>query len=418
MSIFFAVPYTILTATYLFLIWGIKRANPLFFFVIFQWIIGVGSLLLLDLDNVADQVYGVVIFLSQLLFICGAFIGIKKFNLRKNFKKFYNLPVELDLIFKRRLIAILTLISIIIVIVYYQVIGYNLLITTLSNPLDELDFKSLRLATYSGENYFAPGFVNQFKNILLPLGMATILLTLFVKRRMALFYLSLIVFGFFFAYALLGTGQRAPLVYAIGAIGMGLSIIYKIPLRTILIFFIALVTVFTIISLNFGGVKTDGIFNAYSSFFVRIFFIDQYEGLLGFRYIYELNHPWFYEWFQGLLGILPGHPGSDLDHILYSNLHGTSRGTSSLSIPGSTYYNGSLISVVAVYFILGILYAYLYNRMISGRRTIVRSLGYGGLIFISSVFVMGSPIVLINKGALAFILVLFIRKLYFGRSSL
>ena len=272
MSIFFAVPYTILTATYLFLIWGIKRANPLFFFVIFQWIIGVGSLLLLDLDNVADQVYGVVIFLSQLLFICGAFIGIKKFNLRKNFKKFYNLPVELDLIFKRRLIAILTLISIIIVIVYYQVIGYNLLITTLSNPLDELDFKSLRLATYSGENYFAPGFVNQFKNILLPLGMATILLTLFVKRRMALFYLSLIVFGFFFAYALLGTGQRAPLVYAIGAIGMGLSIIYKIPLRTILIFFIALVTVFTIISLNFGGVKTDGIFNAYSSFCTNFFY--------------------------------------------------------------------------------------------------------------------------------------------------
>ena len=81
MSIFFAVPYTILTATYLFLIWGIKRANPLFFFVIFQWIIGVGSLLLLDLDNVADQVYGVVIFLSQLLFICGSFIGIKIFNL-------------------------------------------------------------------------------------------------------------------------------------------------------------------------------------------------------------------------------------------------------------------------------------------------------------------------------------------------
>jgi oligosaccharide repeat unit polymerase len=411
-NIFLAVLYTVLTTTYLFLIWDIKRANPLFYFIIFQWIISIGSLLLLDLNNIVDQVYGVVIFLSQLLFIFGAFMGIQIFNLRKNFRIFYNLPVEFDLIFTRRLVAILTLFSIIIVLIYYQAIGYNLLSEMALGPTsDLLDFKSLRLATYSGENYYAPGFVNQFKNILLPLGLTVILLTLFAKRKMVLFYISLIAFGLFLAYALLGTGQRAPLAYAIAAIVMGLSIIHKIPLRLILVLFVAFVAVFSIISFNSGRVETSDIFRVYSSFFVRIFFIDQYDGLLGFRYIYELDHPWFYEWLQGLLGILPGHPGSNLDHELYANLHGTSRGTSSLTFPGSTYYNGSLAFVIVVYPILGILYSYLYYRMISGRRTVVRSLGYGGLIFISSVFVMGSPVVLLNKGALAFILVLFIRKL-------
>jgi oligosaccharide repeat unit polymerase len=234
---------------------------------------------------------------------------------------------------------------------------------------------------------------------------------------MFLFYISLIVFGAFLLYALFGTGQRAPLVYVIATIAMGLNVLYKVRLKWIAVLGTALIILFAIISINSGRVDTNNTLHPITSIFIRIFYIDQYESMLGFRYIYELEYSWFYDWFQGILGILPGHSGSSLDHDLYNNLHGTSRGTSSLSVPASTYYNGSLASVIVIFFALGVLYSYLYYKMISGRRTIVRSLGYGGLILICSVFVMGAPATLLNKGFLAFVLVLVIRKLRLHKLS-
>jgi oligosaccharide repeat unit polymerase len=401
--------FTVFTVLFLTRIWNIKRGNPLFYFSFFQWIIGSGSLLLLDLNNFTDLIYGIVIYTSQFLFIFGALVGIKVFNIRKNYDIYFDKPIEVDPNITTLFVVLLTFLSALIVIIYYQAIGYNLMFTMISAN-DLIDFKSARLATYSGENYYAPGFVNQFKNILLPIGLTIISLNLFLNQRKILFYLSIFVFGVFILYALLGTGQRAPLLYAMFSIGIGLSLIYKIKLRYIGFFISTIIVLFAIISVNSGRVVDENI-NAIMSIFIRIFYVDQLEGLIGFRYIYELDYSWFYEWSQGMLGILPGHSGSSLEHELYNNLHGTPRGTSSISIPASVYYNGSLLSVFILFFILGIGYAYIYSRLLIGRRTVVRNIGYGGLIFILSVFVMGSPVTLLNKGVLAYMLILFIRKL-------
>lgn len=410
MNILLFAFFTIVTILYLLSIWDIKRSNPVFYFTIFNWILASSSLLLLDLSVDVDRVYSTIIFVSFLMFGLGSSIGIKTFNIRKKYHTFFNLPLEADSNFSSNLILLVMLFSVVVVVLYYRVIGYNLSYAMLLDT-GLLDFKSMRIATYSGDNYYAPGLVNQFKNVVLPISFAILSMEFFTRNKILLFYSSLIIFVIFLLYALLGTGQRAPILYAFISIAMGLSIIYKIRVKWIIILSSILILGFGFISLNSGRIDEGGNMSMVSSIFVRIFVVDQLEGLLGFRYIYELKTVWFSEWMSGVLGILPGHSGSDLDHVLYSRLHGTTRGTSSLSIPASVYYNGSMISVFIFYFLFGFSYIYLYARLISGRKTIIRCLGYGGIIFLISVFVMGSPVTLLNKGILGFILILLIRKL-------
>src|SRR5699024_2267912 len=76
---------------------------------------------------------------------------------------------------------------------------------------NDVDAASLRLQSYSGSSYYFPGYVNQFKNSLLPALVVIVIHYLFARRVNFRIILSstLVLLSLIF---LLGTGQRGAFV--------------------------------------------------------------------------------------------------------------------------------------------------------------------------------------------------------------
>jgi len=94
-------------------------------------------------------------------------------------------------------------------------------------------------------------------------------------------------------------------------------------------------------------------------------------------------------------------------------MHGTDRGTAGLSTVGSAYHNGGGGTVFLFYLFLGVCYSLAYRRFLMGRRTALRCFSYGALFFVFSIYVAGAPVVLLNKGVLALVLLILVRKCRF-----
>ena len=63
-------------------------------------------------------------------------------------------------------------VSILVSVLYFYFVGYNTflvgLVSFFSDESEPADLATLRLESYAGSRYLFPGYVNQFKNILLP----------------------------------------------------------------------------------------------------------------------------------------------------------------------------------------------------------------------------------------------------------
>jgi hypothetical protein len=402
--------YTAVTVVFLALLWRIKRVNPVFWLLVFQWVIATGTFMVIDLRQGIDSLYAMLFFLALISFGVGGTVTLSVGNVNRKFNRFFVAPVEEDASTTKYLTYGLVAFSALICIMYYRAIGYNLFIQSLTSA-NIIDFKSARIATYSGETYFAPGYVNQFKNVIFPTGSAII--CMWWRRRASFpnFTIILIFFVLSNLYFLLGTGQRAPMVFAFIGIMFGISTLRSINLKFVLPGLLLIVFFFGLFSVLNQRTDVLNVATALYSLGERIFVNDQEEGLWGFRYVVTLEPAWFSNWAEAFAGLLPSNKGSFLDHELYYRIHNTTRGTSSLSTVGSAYYNGGIVNVIFFYLFLGCFYALVYLRLLSGKRTVLRCMSYGGLAFLLSVFVAGNPVVLLNKGLLGLILLLMIRKL-------
>lgn len=398
------------------LFWSVKRANPVFWFIILQSIISLGTLWAIDLRQNTDVLYASLFFLALLGFLVGAFFQHIVLDIKGKSRAFFKKPIKDDASVTKFIIWVFFLISIYVVYLYYQAIGYNLFLDlALGKPIT--DFKSLRLDTYSGDTYYAPGYVNQLKNALLPLTCGYLLFWLYHKDKKLILLIIAIPMLLMLLYSLLGTGQRAPLVYALVGFFFSISLLTNIKIQKTFIPFLALVPFFGLFSLANERITDFTVLETVFEIMKRIFINEQTEGILSFQYITTIDHAYFYEWLEGFLGILPNHPGSNLEHQAFYNLHGTYRGTSSVSTVASAYHNGGLFFVPIFYSILGVIYTTIYSRFLKGSRTILRSFGYGYIFFILSVYIGGAPVVLLNKGMLAFILILVVRKVRYNNFS-
>lgn len=404
------ITYTVATGLILTSLWHLRRANLVFWFIVFQWIIATGTFVVVDLSRFADILYSFLFFVALLSFTVGAHVTTSILGIKHSYRIFFNSPIEEDCRLTNNILLVVVLIAALVSILYYKIIGYNLFADAILGR-EIADFKSARLATYSGEQYYAPGYVNQFKNILLPVGMFVFCLWFWLRGQRILFLsFSLLTIGLCL-YVLLGTGQRAPLVYSFLTLLFGLATLTRLRLSWLIIASFLLVVLFGLFSVLNERIEGLDPLSMIASVLKRVFVNDQQEGLWGFRHVLNLGTAWFSDWWLGVLGILPGHKGSPLTHDLYFLLHGTTRGTSSMSTVGSVYHNGGFLFLTIFYLFLGCAYASIYNRLLTGRRTVLRGMGYGGLFFILSVFVSGPPIVLVNKGLLAFLVLLIIRKI-------
>ncbi len=387
-----------------------RRAHPVFWFLGLQWLIAVGTLAIADFKRESDVAYAAAFFVAVASVSVGQLVTRVSLSTVSRADRFWAQPVESDDTMHWMSMLGLTLVSVLVTYWYYRAVGYNILISLVRGDVLQ-DVVSLRLATYSGTEYFAPGYVNQFKNVLLPLGLSFLVLGAWHTGRVRTAQVIGAVGVPIALWALLGTGQRGPFVYAAAALTFGLAALGTIRWRALLILASLGLVLFGAMSFYIGRIGDFDALSIVSQVVRRAFVSEQTEGLVGFRYVYQLPTAWFDEWTAGLMGILPGHPGSDLDHVIFGLINGTTRGTSTLPTVGSVYYNGGWAGIVAVYLALGAAYSILYHCFISGRRTVLRCLTYGALFFHLSFFVAGAPVSLINKGVLALFGVLLIRRL-------
>ena len=415
-QILLMVLFTGLTGLGLLWLWPIQRANPCFWFLVLQWIIGVGSIWLIDLSLTSDIVYVSLYFFSVVGFLAGALVASRSFDVESANRRFFAQPVQPDAVETRLFVLAIVLLSVIVTVLYYQAVGYNVLLNLVLQEAIE-DVTSARLASYSGDRYFAPGYVNQFKNVMLPLGVSILAVGAWQAQRRFLLRIVLFVGIPFVIFALLGTGQRGFFVYAFLAFLFGASLIFRVRMQILVITAFVIATLFGLMSFVFGRIDELTVFSLAEGVIRRVFYNDQIGGVLGFRYVYNLDIAWFSQWADGFLGILPTHKGSDFDHYMHYLVHGSARGTFTPSTVTSVYHNGGYLGTACVYLCMGWVYYYLYYRFLNGPRTIFRCFTYGALFFHLSFFVAGAPVSLVNKGVVTLLLMLLIGRIRFSPAS-
>lgn len=391
-------------------LWRYKRVNPVFWFLLAHWVIGAATILIGDLDRREDLIYVVLFFTSTISFLVGAHFAFRTCRIDEIYQQFWSKPIEFETKSTRILVWIFVSISSVVTLVYFQVLGYNLVLETIKGEALN-DISRMRLEAYAGDRYLAPGYVNQFRNVLLPLGLSVIGAAAWLRGRvrnvrlMAVISIPLLIVG------LLGAGHRSFLVYAFGAFLFGLATIGRLLKRIVIPGAIVVIALFGAASFYLQRVTDFSVTSSVGSFIDRIFLAEAESALVGARYVINKDIVWFADWGQDLLGLLPGYRGSTLQNEVFAVIHGVMSGTGAVSTVISVYHNGGWFFVIIIYFMIAYIYTYLFARFLRKRRSLLRCFGYGALFFYLMTFITGPPVSLVNRGVVTLMIVLFLRKL-------
>ena len=416
----FALSYSLLTLITILIFYEYKRINPIIWFSIFQWLIAIGSILLVDLSIESHRFYVFLFFYAYIVYALTAIFLWRNNDISLRYKSFWKQSIQLDSFDVRFYVKILFIFASFVTILYYSQVGYNILVNILLGIAIE-DYSTLRLQSYSGDNYYAAGYVNQFKNVLLPVTLSIICAGYLIKNNKKKFYFAFF-FGFIFtSIALLGTGQRAFFAYSAVALFFGIAAFKDLKFKQMIIPLLAVFTIFTLMSSFY---KSDTInenesivFASIGKSFERFFYTEQEGALTSFEYLYEQDKVYMKEFADQIRGIIPGQEGSFLEHHLFSLRHKTTRGTETYTTVAGFYYNGGLPAVTIFFIFLACLHFYIFNSFLRGKRTVLRIFTYAALIFYTSKIVSGSILTIINSGVLTLFLLLIISNIKFNLKS-
>lgn len=386
-------------------------------FIISQIIMQIGTFPLLDMSNEADIQYSIILASTTPLFILSSFVGELIFNHGRTIK-----TANIAIFQPSRIVYMILAFSIIVTALYYQSVGYSVFFLGISSIFSgqEQDIASLRLASYAGSRYLFPGYVNQFKNTILP-GLSIILLIyLFTYKFRNRYYLG-IALATISLIGLLGTGQRGAFILSV----LTLIVFMYYYKRSLLIksaptiLFITLSLFFTSsLVLNRNDTRTTLIDDPIAAvaelggeFSKRILYDNQFSGLIGFRYVAFQNTQHGGEWISAVTGLLPGESfrGSDLAGQIFKQIYGTDRGTLPISLWGSLYYNFGYFGALIAPLIMGLVYKWIYS-IFSRRETLNHGEIYAlaGIFITLGTWVADGPITTLNTGLLAYVLIFFI----------
>ena len=384
--------------------------SPISLFVYAQATMALGTLPLLQEQIPADLTHSwILLWTFGLLVIGAAIYGLGLLTVPKR-----SYTVEIDFDFPRPHVELLIWLSVGICVAYYSAVGYLAILESLRAIASgtETDLAALRLESYSGSRYLFPGYVNQFKNALLPALTVVVIAQLFASGHRWRWAVS-VTLGATAILFLLGTGQRGAFVSS-GI--MTVIAIYLIapkiaPKATVWLTFLV-VPLFFLSTLASGRAardleSTEGLFGGLGVMFEQLAFrllgSNQESSVAGFRYIFEREVPFAQEWWQSLIGLFPGQPGSDLSNRIFASLYGSTRGTAPLSIWGSAYHNlgfvGTLVFAAILAFALCSLSARI-NRLSSTNT--IQLVGAAGMTESLGTWLAGSPDALLNKGLIVF----------------
>ncbi len=403
--------------------------NPVPVFVLGQTMMFAGSLALLEKDRPADIVHAVVMYLALVAFIGGAWFCDRRMPIR-GVAEWRALDTRVEESGTMSLVVGFVLAaSLGATFAYYRAVGANVFV---DSALSYLRFGyglenavALREKFYAGEKYVAPGYANQFKNILLPL------LTLYFAFRYRLrprrrdLVLTILLLPITIV-ALLGTGQRGPLVdFVLMAALYGLAILPAKASRRFLfalafsgLALFGLATFF----LNRGarvitGEAQKGSIGAVAlETWERVTWGNQAASVVGFRYVVTRPSAWGTDWFASVASIVPrtlfpNKPTSTLSLEIFEQLFYSRAGTAPASIWGSAWYNFGPFGLLVVAWLLGMAYQRVYAMLIGGPKLLGRVGVYAALSTVLGLWQVGGPETLLNRGLLALIALAFLFRL-------
>jgi len=386
-------------------------------FVLTQWVMATGTLVILDSGFSADRLYAFVVAVPFVLYVA---TSITFFYYRRR-----NASTALRSSFGRaityyrpsRVFWALLALSVVITITYYQAVGYNTLMLGLKGILTgtTADYTTLRLDSYSSGGYLFPGYVNQFKNTVLP--SLTLVASLYlIKNRKSWRYLVIVPLVPMSIYGILGTGQRGAFIL----FGATLIVfIYVFDRRRFLsraTVTVALASPLVLVITYMLGrsasslTRDSGPFEKLSTLIVelvrRLFYDNQYSGQQAFRYTYSLPIQYGKEWYQSFLGILPNNSGSELAHQVFESVYGSDRGTSPPSMWGSVFYNFGWWGTIALPVVLAIGFQLVSIHAMAKRQVSTLELvGMSGTFVVAGSWIAGDPLYLLNAGAATFAMI-------------
>lgn len=393
--------------------------NPDGLFVLFQVVALLGTLSLANPAIDTDRRYAYVVLAGTSLYMAASCVARISWGPRTKAKTFQLEPIRLT-----AGVWALYLLSLFVSAAYFAAIGHITVIDSLSAGLtgSTYDAATARLASYAGSVYFFPGYVNQFKNSILPILTFAIVHSLWARRvggRLVASILMMIPM----LVALAGTGQRAPtvIVFLIALVAA-----YRARLLSAARIVVAGVIGFGTFSVLTAAIqrqatqleKADGAWDRMSIFgqalWSRIFLENPAAGLAAFHYTESMPTAWGREWGADILGVLPGYRGSDLANRVFEMLYGTPRGTAPASLWGGMYYNfaaaGSIVVTVAIALTLCVVtrrYFTARGATFGDERPLnaLSVLALSGVAVSTGAWVAGSPLTILNQGVVAYLLV-------------
>lgn len=393
---------------------GVPWFLPVKLFVYFNWIMGAGILFILNYENSVDLAHGVVILISAFAYGFGSVLVSNKFFLAREWKRFVpavNLQRQNN---DFRFSVLLYVFSGFAVLIYFQLVGYNVILTSLTSSLSAADVKNLRLASYAGDEYYAPGYFNQFKNILFPISFLALTSHLRVRIKSKIIF-SMVFVGLILPVimGLMGTGQRAFLVgfLIVSLIFMSIKNLRGLAITkfTLLLIFVVFILLFSVSSYLLGRSEDFSVFNSLNALAVRLFSDNQSAALVGFQYIYNQEVQFGTEWITDILGILPGeYKGSDLANQIHAIIYGSERGTAPVSLWGSVFYNWGWFGIVLFPLFLSFFYCSVSRYFLKRQGlTSLEIAGYAFSFYVLGAWIASGPMQLVNNGIVACVILIY-----------
>jgi oligosaccharide repeat unit polymerase len=318
-------------------------------------------------------------------------------------------------------------VSVIVCFAYYRAVGYNLfmmgIVSFITGRGGVNDATTLRVQAYSGSQYFAPGYVNQFKNVLFPLLLSYLFARYILLRRRTDLFIVIALFPLCLVF-LLGTGQRGAMFLAsVTAVLFFMACLPRKPKRIVIgavavMLCAALLLSTLILGRTVSRVQGSKDVAALGTEVVDRFSSgNQVSAINGFRYIYEQPlHYGLGEWVYAFKGLIPGHEEGrvGLANELFRQTYGSARGTSPASIWGEAWYEFGIGGVLGLAFILGMLYHAVYASLCRGEKTLSRLLVYAALTQILGMWATGGPESVFNVGLISVLVLMALMKASIG----
>lgn len=379
-----------------------------------NWVMAAGTIARLDLTRADDLSHGLLLLSTSIVFTTVAALTLLALPARSSAAP---RTEKIHLSASPVAIGSLIVLSLAISFAYYSAIGYLAFFEGLENALEgsENDVASLRLQSYSGSEYFFPGYVNQFKNSLLPALVIVSVTYLWAKKHRGRLILSvtLVVLSLLM---LLGTGQRGAFVLVALTVLIFSGIAFpRTFARIALRISVPVLAVFLLATVASGrasvGVRSqsgplDLVAQLGGELFYRIFGSNQESSITGFRYVFTLEPVGGADWWSGIVGLLPGQSSQTIENVIFGLIYGSQRGTSPLSIWGSAFYNfgfaGAILLAVAMGLLTVIVSRAAHNLKMQG--SLISMVGAAGTSAVIGTWVAGSPLFLLNSGIMVFLL--------------